>query len=207
MVGAKVRSGQQHSPAWRLCVGKQGLDCAGKSSSMRAIARMRIRRSPQSALPPLPTTMKNKVNQLLRDLSTPFCILIYMALLIHGHSHMDANSSRSSCTTTTSPKEQQLTVMQTMVEMKQRLIGGPEALSPLDLALLGALVLLGLELLNILVKRFCRRLVDRNKCIPVRGKHLDVLSSVGTVYRYVAFLNRVFYVPVRKLIFILCFCL
>ncbi len=53
--------------------------------------------------------------------------------------------------------------------------GGPEALEPLDLVVLGALILLALELLNILVKFFSRG----SKRIPVRGKHLDVLSSVS----------------------------
>lgn len=54
--------------------------------------------------------------------------------------------------------------------------GGPESLKTFDLVVIGVLILLALELLNILVQFLSRR----SKLIPVRGKHLDVLSFVST---------------------------
>ena len=66
--------------------------------------------------------------------------------------------------------------MKSMTDMKERLmIGGPDALVLPDLIVLGGLILLALELLNILVKFFGKR----RKRIPVRGKHLDVLTCVS----------------------------
>jgi hypothetical protein len=56
--------------------------------------------------------------------------------------------------------------------------GGPESLKTFDLVVIGVLILLALELLNMLVQFLSRR----SKLIPVRGKHLDVLSFVSTEY-------------------------
>jgi hypothetical protein len=61
--------------------------------------------------------------------------------------------------------------------------GGPESLKTFDLVVIGVLILLALELLNILVQFLSRR----SKLIPVRGKHLDVLSFVSTEYCIILF--------------------
>ncbi len=65
--------------------------------------------------------------------------------------------------------------------------GGPEGLQTSDLIVIGVLILLALELLNILVQLLSRG----SKLIPVRGKHLDVLSLVSTDYRTIFFLYLV----------------
>ncbi len=65
--------------------------------------------------------------------------------------------------------------------------GGPEGLQTSDLVIIGVLILVALELLNILVQLLSRR----SKLIPVRGKHLDVLSLVSTDHHAVFFLYLV----------------
>uniref|UniRef100_A0A7R9W2V0 Fatty acid hydroxylase domain-containing protein n=1 Tax=Pseudictyota dubia TaxID=2749911 RepID=A0A7R9W2V0_9STRA len=67
-----------------------------------------------------------------------------------------------------------------IVQLKDRIMEGPDGLEVMDLVLLGTISVLALELLNFLVKR--SGYWFHAKFIPVRGKHLDELSSKDNLF-------------------------
>jgi len=69
-----------------------------------------------------------------------------------------------------------------LVGLINRIRGGPDNLAWLDCILLGAVVIAGMELINYLVKTIGSIGRKPSQYVPVRGKHLDVLSMKDKLF-------------------------
>lgn len=106
-------------------------------------------------------------------LSIPLTIIFYACVILHVH-RADAVSYMTNTTS------HEFVNVGSWDQLKDRIMGGPDKLDIMDLVLLGVISVLALEMLNFLVKRsgywFHAHL------IPVRGKHLDVLSRTDHIF-------------------------
>mmetsp|Transcript_13529 Transcript_13529/g.29388 ORF Transcript_13529/g.29388 Transcript_13529/m.29388 type:complete len:376 (-) Transcript_13529:213-1340(-) len=119
---------------------------------------------------------------------TPLTILFWLAVVVHYHT-ADALSNGTTRTDAGSNRQAPgsgLAILWGSIKdmfrgtANRAMEGGPENLTPMDLLFFGVIIVLALEFLSFLVKR--SGYWFHSKLIPVRGKHLDELSSLDHLF-------------------------
>jgi len=115
-------------------------------------------------------------------LMPPLYIVFNVVLLLVAHSSADQvpnTTNQTQTTTLSSSKNINDLIIDNGMSFVNRLIkNGVDDMEFMDFIFVGCLVLLGLELISVSVIKFSSYF-KTNEFIPVRGKHLDDLSSVS----------------------------
>lgn len=104
---------------------------------------------------------------------------LYMSVMLTIHVQA-VGESNSSTTTTASSSSSSSAMPELLLSFRERLQQGPTGLSHWDIALFGGIIYMGFELMSYLALH-TGEWVQATR-IPVRGKHLDVLSSLDLLF-------------------------
>ena len=105
-------------------------------------------------------------------LAPPATMVVYAMLMMGYHVNADRNESI--------PDESRVYSQSHYMPLWDRIKSGPDSLTTLDKILFGGLILLAFEFLNFSARNMGRW--THSKLIPVRGKHLDELSTTDILF-------------------------
>mmetsp|Transcript_47142 Transcript_47142/g.57052 ORF Transcript_47142/g.57052 Transcript_47142/m.57052 type:complete len:367 (-) Transcript_47142:796-1896(-) len=122
-------------------------------------------------------------HQSLPSIATLMIAIVYTLLMVSLHTSAYTTDHSSNSSQGTSGSDNFIGSDDGVaLTLLLRLRAGPDSITVLDLTLFGVIILLGLELLNFLVKFAGYSGLTGPKRIPVRGKHLDELSNTDLLF-------------------------